>query len=270
MNSKQPTPDKLAVIVPSRGLMFSETLEELLSELKGFNYKIFWAHKRPLPECFNEPVEKALKDPEVFAVLLCEDDMIIPKGILKKMFARNYPVVALDYPFKKDGDATMLHAPDGNAIYSGTGFILIAKQVLERLPKPIFRTDIAWDTMIKADTLVFWPRKLNKIAYGLHDVNLGINLFANGIPIQPMLKTAGQRKLVKLGEPNTNKGAHLIKKLTKVGRDLVIKTTKEDNNFKYYQALSRVHNVQVMDSIPNYIGYKHGQAFVIGRDFDVV
>ena len=73
--------DKLAVIVPSRGLMFSETLEELLNELEGFNYEIFWAHERPLPECFNEPTEEALKDPEVFAVLFVEDDMIIPKGM---------------------------------------------------------------------------------------------------------------------------------------------------------------------------------------------
>ncbi len=32
--------------------------------------------------------------------------MIIPKGILKKMFAVKYPVVALDYPFQQDGDAT--------------------------------------------------------------------------------------------------------------------------------------------------------------------
>lgn len=272
MNSKQSAnnPDTLAVIYPSRGLIFSESFEELLRELKDFKHKFFWSHGRALPECFEIPVQKALKDPSIFAVLIAEDDIILPKGILKKMFAQNYPVVALDYPFKKDGDATMLHDPAGNAIYSGTGFILIAKQILERLPKPIFRVDIAWDTMIKGDTLVFWPRKLNKIAYGLHDVNLGINLFANNVPIKPMLKTAGQRKLVKLGQPNINKGAHKIKKLTKVGRDLVIKTTKQDNNFKYYQALSRVHNVQVMDTKPDYIGYKHGQAYVIGRDFDVV
>lgn len=251
--------------------MFSETLEELLRELKDFDYKLFWAHKRPLPECFNEPVEKALKDPEIFAVLLSEDDMIIPKGILKKMFAQNYPVVALDYPFKNDGDATMLHDPAGNAIYSGTGFILIAKQILERLPKPIFRVDTAWDTMIKGDTLVFWPRKLNKVAYGLHDVNLGINLFANNVPIKPMLKTAGQRKLVKLGDKNVNKGAHDIKKLTKVGRDIVIKSNFSDNHFRYKRALERVKNVQIMDTIPDFIEYVDGQAHMKhGVKYDVV
>lgn len=244
--------------------MFSETLEQLLNELKGFDYKLFWSHGRSLPDCFNIPVEEALKDPEIFAILICEDDMILPKGILRKMFTKNYPVVALDYPFKNDGDATMLHDPAGNAIYSGTGFILIARPILERLPKPIFRTDTAWDTMIKGSTLVFWPRKLTKVAYGLHDVNLGIMLFANNIPIKPMEIAAGQRKLVKLGEQNTNKGAHEIKELTRVGRDLVIKTVEPENIYKYREALKKVQDVQILDEIPDFIGYKDGQAFVKG------
>jgi hypothetical protein len=81
--------------------MFSETFEELLNELEDFDYEIFWAHGRPLPDCFNEPLEKVLADPTVFAVLFCEDDMIIPKGILKQMFGANYPAVALDYPFRE-------------------------------------------------------------------------------------------------------------------------------------------------------------------------
>lgn len=257
-------PTILAVILPSRGLMFSRTLEELLGELKGFDYRIYWSHGRSLPDAFNEPVERALADDDVYAVLLCEDDMIIPQGILRAMFRRNYPVVALDYPFKNDGDSTMLHDPAGNAIYSGTGFILIAKPILQELPKPIFRTDTAWDTMIKGDTLIFWPRKLTKVAYGLHDVNLGIMLFANQIPIQSPLRTAGQRKLVKLGEKNTNNGAHQIKDLTKVGRDLVIKTLDQGNIYKYREALARVQNVEVMDHIPEFIEYVDGQATVRG------
>lgn len=270
MNSKPQSPNKLAVVIPSRGLTFSKTLQELLGELKGFEHKFFWAHSRPLPECFNEPVESALKDPDIFAVLIVEDDMIIPKGILKKMFNKNYPVVALDYPFKADGDATMLHDPAGNAIYSGTGFILIAKTILQRLPKPIFRTDIAWDTMIKGDTLVFWPRELKKIAYGLHDVNLGIILFANDVPIKPMDETAGQRKLISLGERNTNKGAHKISQLTKVGKDLVIKTVSDQNIYKYREALAKVRSVEVLDNIPKFIEYVDGQAVVKGMPYQLV
>lgn len=258
--------DKLAVILPSRGLMFSETFEELLRELSNFNYEIFWAHGKPLPDAFNEPTERALADKDVFAVLIVEDDMIIPKGILGRMFKQNYPVVALDYPFKNDGDSTVLNDPNGFAYWSGTGFILIAKQILEAMPKPVWRTDLAWDTMIKGDSLVFWPRKLNHVAYGLHDVNFGMVLYSSGVPIRMMHKTAGQRKLVELGTPGSNNGAHNIRELTKVGRDMVVKSMDSRNMIIFKQALDRVTNVQILDKIPDYIEYIDGQATYKGRD----
>lgn len=257
--------DTLAVVLPSRGLMFSETYEELLNELQDFRYKIFWSHEKPLPDCFNDPTEEALADPEVYAVLFCEDDMIIPKGILKKMFAQNYPVVALDYPFKNDGDSTVLNDPNGFAYWSGTGFLLVAKQVLESFPKPIWRTDTAYDTMIKGDALVFWPRKLKKIAYGLHDVHFGMVLYSQGLPVKMMAKTAGQRKLVHLGQKNVNNGAHEIKKLTRVGRDMVIKSMDEQSIDIFKRGLSRVKQVQILDAIPDYIEYVDGQATFKGE-----
>ena len=101
--------------------MFSETLEELLCELECMEYEIYWAHEKGLPECFNDPTERALADPNNFALLIVEDDMIIPKGILRDMFAQNYPVTALDYPFQQDGDSTVLHDPKGFAYWTGTG-----------------------------------------------------------------------------------------------------------------------------------------------------
>lgn len=264
--------DKLAVILPSRGLMFSETFEELLNELDGFNYEIFFAHSRPLPECFNEPTELALKDKDVFAVLICEDDMIIPKGILKKMFAQNYPVVALDYPFQQDGDSTVLHDPQGFAYWTGTGFILIAREVLESLEKPIWRTDRTFDPFIDKDTIHFWPRKLDKVFYGLHDLNFGMVLYSAGLPIMVMDETAGQRKLVKLGEAHTNNGAHEIKKLTKVGRDLVSGMITPENSEMFRGALNRVKNVKFWEDIPPFISYdENNQPYLNdGRDFNVV
>jgi hypothetical protein len=187
--------------------------------------------------------------------------MIIPKGILKKMFDQNYPVVALDYPFRDNGDSTMLHDPAGDVIWSGTGFLLMAKVILERLPKPVFRTDTAWDMCIKeGHRLIMWPRKLKIVAYGLHDVYLGLNLFAAGVPIHDLDITAGQRKLVKLGEAGSNNGTHTIKELKYVGRDIVIKTLNEDHIDRFKGALSRVDRVEVMDHIPDFITYEDGQA----------
>ncbi len=264
--------DKLAVILPSRGLMFSETLEELLGELEGYNYEIFWAHGKSLPECFNEPTERALADPDVFALLICEDDMIIPKGALKRMFDANYPVVALDYPFQQQGDSTCLHDPHGYAFWTGTGFLLVARGVLEQMERPIWRTDTTFDPFIDKDTIHFWPRKLDKIYYGLHDLRFGLVLYSAGLPVLPLEETAGQRKLVKLGEKGVNKGAHEIMELTEVGRDLVSGLITPDNADLFRGALNRVKNVKIWEEKPPFISYdKDNQPYLNdGRHYDVV
>lgn len=264
--------EKLAVILPSRGLLFSETFEELLRELEGFNYEIFWSHGKSLPDCFNDPTEKALTDPEVFAVLICEDDMILPKGCLKRMFEANYPVVAMDYPFKQNGDATTLHDPDGNAYWTGTGFILIARQVLESIPKPIWKVGSTFDPFVDKDTIHFWPRKLKGTHYGLHDLNFGLTLYSAGLPVKPMAQTAGQRKLRKLGQQHTNNGTHDIEELTVVGRDVVSGMVTKENVELFKGALNRVRNVKFWTEIPPFISYdKDDQPYLNdGREFSRV
>jgi hypothetical protein len=264
--------EKLAVVLPSRGLMFSQTFEELVGELEGFNYEIYWAHSKSLPECFNEPTERALADPNVFAILFVEDDMIIPKGILNKMFNVGYPVTAVDYPFQQQGDATTLHDPKGMAYWTGTGFLLAAKTVLEQMEKPIWRTDTTFDPFIDHDTIHFWPRKLDKIYYGLHDLRFGLLLYSAGMPIYPMLETAGQRKLEKLGESGTNNGAHKIIELTDVGRDLVSGMITPENSEMFRGALNRIKNVKIWEEIPPFISYdSKNQPFLNdGRKFETV
>lgn len=252
--------------------MFSETLEELLGELEGFNHEIFWAHGKSLPDCFNEPTEQALADPEVFAVLICEDDMILPKGALKRMFEVNYPVVAMDYPFRQNGDATTLHDPDGKAYWTGTGFILIARGVLENIPKPIWRTDQTFDPFVDKDTIHFWPRKLKKTHYGLHDLNFGLTLYSAGLPVHVMSQTAGQRKLKKMGDKHTNSGAHDIAELTTVGKDIVSGMIDSRNVELFKGALNRVKNVKFWTETPPFISYdKDDQPYLNdGREFSRV
>jgi len=257
---------RLAVILPSRGLLFSESFEELLRELKPFDYKIFFAHGLPIPDCFNRPLEKALADKTVTHVLFCEDDMMLPKGILKKMIELDVPATALDYPFKKDGEATILHDPAGYALYSGTGFLLVWREVLDKMPQPIMRTDLAWDLRIQNHRLVMWPRDVSKIkTYGLHDINFGLTLWTNGLPIVPAAP-AGQRKLIALGQPNTNHGAHLIRTLTKVGIDNITKTEDEEAKLKWVAALSQVKEVEILDEMPDDVVVIDGQARIKGGD----
>lgn len=254
--------------------MFSETLEELLEELNSlpFPWEIFWAHEKSLPQCFNDPTEEALKDPDVFAVLFCEDDMILPEGILMDMFEERYPVVALDYPFRQNGDSTCLHDPDGMAFWTGTGFLLVAKPVLENMEKPIWRTDTTYEQFIDSDTMHWWPRKLNKVFYGLHDLRFGLICHSSGMPIKPMQKTAGQRKLKELGKAGSNNGAHKIDLLTKVGRDVVSGKVDVSNVEVLHGALNRVEKVKYWDDIPPFISYDDNDQPYLndGRAFDRV
>jgi hypothetical protein len=225
-----------------------------------------------LPECFNEPTERALADPNVFAVLYCEDDMILPHGILKEMFAENYPVVALDYPFQQQGDSTCLHDPNGMAYWTGTGFLLVSKAVLEQMERPIWRTDTTFDPFIDKDTIHFWPRKLDRVFYGLHDLRFGMLLYSAGMPVKPLERTAGQRKLKALGKKGTNNGAHDIYELTEVGRDLVSGMIDPENTAMFLGAMNRVQNVKFWEDIPPFISYddKNQPYLNDGRKFELV
>lgn len=255
---------EIAVILASRGMSFSQTCEELLGELEGLSHKIFFSIGNTLPDCFNLPIEKALKQKKWTHVLIVEDDMIIPKGILKKMLDCKYPVVALDYPFVKDYEATVLHDPNGMALYTGTGFMLIERWVLDAMPKPIFRTDTAWDMMITKDNkLVCWARDVSNIkTYGLHDVHFGITLWSNDMPIFVMKEVAGQRKLVKKGKSGSNSGADKIIQITKVLKNNTTRALDANVVKAYLDRLEKVDTIEILEKKPKNVYYEDGQARV--------
>lgn len=199
----------IAVIFPSRGLAFSQTCEELLDNLEGYEYEIFFAHGIPIPDCFNVPLKSALKK-RYTHYWFVEDDMILPKNLLKKLLAAKVPAITCDYPVTRDGKPSVLRDPKGKAIYGGTGCLLVTHSFLKSYKQPIFRTDIAWDVK-NGETLEMTPRKIKGNAYGLHDITFGL-LAPKPIRIAKM--KCGQRKLLALGTPASNDGQHLIESWT--------------------------------------------------------
>jgi hypothetical protein len=210
---------KVGVILPSRGLLFSETADELLQNLKNIPHKIYFAHKLPIPDCFETPLTEALKDPEVTHIWLVEDDMILPPTILKEMIDKKLAVVTVNYPTTNRGDSSILTIKD-RIVYGGTGCTLVKREVFSELKSPYFRSDIAWVPKNKGNYIKFTGVKKGGVgAYGLHDVNFFINLYRLGIPVHKLDYSIGQRKLVALGKAGTNNGAHKIEVWRKVKRD---------------------------------------------------
>ena len=150
--------------------------------------------------------------------------------------------------------------------------MLVARQVFENMEKPIWRTDTTFDPFVDKDTIHFWPRKLHKVYYGLHDLRLGLVLYSSGMPVKPMARTAGQRKLIELGGVHSNDGAHKIQELTIVGRDLVSGMITPENAELFLGAMNRVQNIKIWEDIPPFISYdKDEQPYLNdGRKFETV
>lgn len=202
----------IAVIFPSRGMAFSRTCEELLDNLKGYEYKIFFSHGRSIPECFNEPLERALGG-DYTHFWFVEDDMILPKNTLKKLLEADVPAIMCDYPMDKQGGAAIFRDPDNNVIYGGTGCLLVTREFINTYPKPIFHSDIAWDIKI-GEVVSVKPRPMRGDLYGLHDVNFSLEAYKKGTPIKVSEVVCGHRKLRQLGAQATNIGMHDIESWT--------------------------------------------------------
>lgn len=213
---------RVAVILPSRGLMFSRTAEDIVNNLKGINYKIYFSHKLPIPDCFEKPMLKALADEDNTDFWFVEDDMIIPPGTLASMLAKDADVVTADYPLNKAGQSSVFRDAGGNVLLCGTGCTLVKREVLEKIKYPVFRDDIKWNIQNYGSHIRITANQNDKDGYGIHDVTFSIKLYKNNIPITVIYKTLGQRKLIRLGESGTNNGAHKIEEWTKVKKNLLL------------------------------------------------
>lgn len=190
--------------------MFSQTADELLQNLQGFMYDIIFAHDEPIPDCFEKPVRKALKG--LYTHLwFVEEDMVLPKDTLSRLVDMDVPVAAMDYPVSKAGQGSAFANKEGEVLFTGTGCLLVKREVFAELSKPYFRTDVRWNATNHGDFIRFRAMHTPNapVGYGLHDVNFGMKLWQAGIPIS-LGGIVGQRKLVELGKVGSNDGSHNI------------------------------------------------------------
>jgi hypothetical protein len=215
---------KVAIILPSRGLMFSRTADEILRNVKDIPHQFFFSHGRPIPECFDRPTTTALARDDITHLWLVEDDMILPSNTLQLMLDMDKAVVTADYPVNKNGRGAILRDKGGKVLITGTGCLLVKREVFDELKYPYFRTDIRWTAENMGGYLRLTAQKnQTNDGYGLHDVNFSMMLHHLGIPIHLVDFTLGQRKLISLGKAGSNNGAHKIEQWSKVKKDFWLK-----------------------------------------------
>lgn len=216
---------KIAVIFPSRGLAFSQTAEELLRNLRGYDHQIYFSHRRPIPECFEFPTTSALKDKAVTHLWFVEDDMVLPDGTLTRLLGADKNAVTVDYPTSKEGNGAVFFDQGGNAVFGGTGCLLVKRKVFDSLKAPYFTDTIRW-TLQNYGQAVKLTGVYADGGYGTHDITFCIKLWNSGVTLHVLKGDLKQRKLVALGKAGSNNGAHQIEVWSKVVKNKRLKAVR--------------------------------------------
>ena len=196
---------KIAVLLPTRGLIYGKTLESLFKSKIEKEFVI--VSGLPIPEAQNEMVKRALKtDCNLF--FFCEEDMVIPEWGLERMIEMNCDVVCVDYPVA--GGWSTIKKVNGEIQHFGLGCTLIKREVFENLKEPWFSIDKS----LNADTgeIMDIPMK-----YGGHDIFFGIKLREAGYKIAQLEGFECEHlRCSDLNRQENNKGTFNIYSLEKV------------------------------------------------------
>ena|ERR1035437_2639242 len=134
----------IVIAIPSRGLMHSRTMNDILNNLEGYNgdVQFVFSHGRPQPEAQNYITDEALAL-KPSHILYIDDDMQIPPGVLMESLKKNADVVVAHYPCTHHG-SDALHIRDNVFESAGLGWMLIKAHIFDKLTKPYFRTDVQY------------------------------------------------------------------------------------------------------------------------------
>jgi hypothetical protein len=155
----------IAVCLPSRALVHSRTMQDILANALGEDeLGFYFSHGNPIPDCQNIIVEEALLDKPDY-IWMVEDDQQLPSDILKELLEANADIAVADYPVR--GNKHSITYIRGSFAYAGLGCVLIKPHVFDRLERPYFRVDTEY--VLSEEGLT--PTKAVMGNHGLSDVD---------------------------------------------------------------------------------------------------
>ncbi len=93
--------DRIAICIPSRGLMYSEFVQSLWAAIEYFRgvysppdaeIAMHFQHYTPMPDCRTELVERALQD-GASHIMFIDDDMKLPENAITRLYEHDDDVV---------------------------------------------------------------------------------------------------------------------------------------------------------------------------------
>lgn len=208
---------KIAVILCTRGLVFTSVENAISGNLAGFNHKIFRSHDLKIPDSQNYLLEQAIQE-DFTHFLFVEEDTVMPRYAVADMLLQNSAITCVDYGVAGYSCITRDKAT-GEILWCGLGCTLVKREVFTKLEKPYFRSD-------KALLLNDWPEikwiEAGAQAYGGQDIWFCTHAREKGFQITQVKGECQHLQLDALGRREINNGLHQISQKPTISTNTVL------------------------------------------------
>lgn len=213
----------IAIVLPTRGLVFAEVIEAIERERNLVDEKtvLYVSTDKPIPEAQNFLVEKALGSYEITHIFSVEEDTVLPTGALAKLLQSDNDIAAIDYGVS--GWSCITKNRNDEILWCGLGCTLIKRGIFEKLEKPWFRSD-------KSLRLNDWQWIDNPAKYGGHDIWFCTKAREEGFKIGQVEGECEHLQLDSLGEKDYNNGIHKISQKPKIEKHQIIEEVVKDGS----------------------------------------
>ena len=202
----------IAIIVPTRGLTFTQTDILIDQVVEHFDCRVFRTFDKEIPVAQNYLVEEALKTDAEFFLFIEEDNVPTLKQV-RDMVNRNVDICFVDYGV--NGWSCSAQNKKGEILWCGLGVTMVKRRVLEKMEKPWFRTDKSY--RLNDNKWIDVPMK-----YGGHDIYFFVKAREVGFKITRIEGEADHLRLNSIGRPEINHGLHLIEKKPRISKEQII------------------------------------------------
>lgn len=180
-----------------------EMLREWEDAIASDEVELYFSHDKKIPDCFNAPCERALKDGCEYVMVLEED--VVPSVDALTLLVNGMTdadITFCDYPLDQGKRVTMYL---GDKLITGTGCVMFKAKVLRDLMP--FSVDRVYDSQGEPQIT---PNDPN--VYGRQDVDIYLRAHQKGYVLK-QVGLADHYHVVDYGKPRTNNGCHQIAKL---------------------------------------------------------
>jgi len=198
-----------AIVIPTRGFVFSKVLEAVERERQGKDTRLYVSCDLPIPDSHNELTRKALLDGAEYLWII-EEDTVPPPGSFESIAAHG-DVACLDYGVS--GWSCITKNPQGEILWCGLGCTMVHRRVFEALEYPYFRTD---KTLRLNDWK--WIDNPKKGVYGGLDIWFCCKAREKGFKIVQVEGECEHLQLDSLGQREINYGLHKISRKPKISK----------------------------------------------------